>query len=195
MPAITLAINSDPRRSSQRCSALFASLNTIDKILARETHPRVLGFAAAPSQRSTQSDWSYEDESSVQPESHKRSAMHLYPYSGTQPPSGISAGRFARIDRRPGVRSPACPPSKSGANPIWLWVANAWAVCSTHWRSYAPSSAVRGFRQTLAAALSRNPMPHRRRQAWDRWRDRGFSIQQYFFPGLLRFAKSVRQND
>ena len=40
----------------------------------------LLWFAAAPSQMSIQSDWSYEDESSAQPESHKRSAMRLYPY-------------------------------------------------------------------------------------------------------------------
>lgn len=82
----------DQFRSSQKQPTVFsahASLNTIDKILARKTHPRVLAVAAAPLQMSIQLDWSCEDVSSAQPESDKRSAMCLYPYSGAQPPPAL----------------------------------------------------------------------------------------------------------
>jgi hypothetical protein len=39
---MTLAISSDPRNARHLSSALFTSLNTIDRMLARDTQPRVL---------------------------------------------------------------------------------------------------------------------------------------------------------
>ena len=39
---MTLAIISAPRNFNHRCSALWESLNTVDRMLARDPQPRVL---------------------------------------------------------------------------------------------------------------------------------------------------------
>ncbi len=71
LPSSTIGIHFAPSRHRQLFSASRHSLNTIDKVAARDPHPLVFAGAAVPLQRSTRSGWSIECESSVPQETRR----------------------------------------------------------------------------------------------------------------------------
>jgi hypothetical protein len=195
-PVVTLAISSDPRNARHRHSAPFTRLNTIEKMLVRDTRPRVVAVRKRLWRRSTRPDWWSVNTPSALPESRRSEQgglvfgqARLWP--STRRPSGTwlvgphkrREGCARLFTRQRQSRSDACR--------SWPWPAGTWAVCSARWPAFGPPAFCAGRAKHLRQRFPETQRSVTKDELRIELQTALAQAQQQLFPRRLGFAKAI----